>query len=240
VVMGEQRTDWSATKKMLSRPDLLEKMLSIASKDAIDASTLTALHGYIEMPGFAPEQVANVSKAAHNLCLWIHGVYKHQVVVAGERGTPLVLSPTVGLAGTGEGDSDKGGVSPVNQGLTDSLECKESDEQQRACSTMQLNPLPHCAAAEEQASLEMQIKIDTATAEENAKRIGTTAAAMSDDNTESAQKLVEGGVTKADMKELKSMHKPPVQVRVVVVYVKMFGVCLWALIWLGAGHSGIM
>jgi len=141
---------------------------------------------------------------------------------------------------TGEGDSDKGGVSPVNRGLTDSLERKESDEQQRACITTQLNPLPHCAAAEEQASLEMQIKIDTATAEENAKRIGTTAAAMSDDNTESAQKLVEGGVTKADMKELKSMHKPPVQVRVVVVYVKMFGVCLWALIWLGAGHSGIM
>jgi len=99
VVMGEQRTDWNATKKMLSRPDLLEKMLSIASKDAIDASTLTALHGYIEMPGFAPEQVANVSKAAHNLCLWIHGVYKHQGVVAGERGTPLVLSPVVALAG---------------------------------------------------------------------------------------------------------------------------------------------
>jgi len=92
----------------------------------------------------------------------------------------------------------------------------------------------------EQASLEMHIKIDTATAEENAKVIGTTAAAMSDDNTESTQKLVEVGMTKADMKELKFMRKPPVQVRVVVVHVEMFGVCLWALIWLGAGHSGII
>jgi len=75
-----------------------------------------------------------------------------------------------------EGDSEsKGGVSPINQllevvhPLTDSLERNESEKQQRASSTTPPNQTTHSAADEEQASLSMQIKIDTAAAEKTDK-----------------------------------------------------------------------
>ena len=53
--------------------------------------------------------------------------------------------------------------------LTDSLERNESEKQQRASSTTPPNQTTHSAADEEQASLSMQIKIDTAAAEKLTK-----------------------------------------------------------------------
>jgi len=223
VVMGEQRTDWSAAKKMLSRPDLLEKMLSIASKDAIDASTLTALHGYIEMPGFAPEQVANVSKAAHNLCLWIHGVYKHQVVVAAERGTPLVLSPTVALAG-------KAGIA----GGAGAASSKDRSSKDRPVKDRSSHDRPTTATAPRSRPTTASARISTVGLVGKA-RIAAGAGAASpslpvtpakrvagdraDDDHIATREIGDVGLTKADMKdikELRSMARPPEKVALVM------------------------
>ena len=223
VVMGEQCTDWSAAKKMLSRPDLLEKMLWIASKDAIDASTLTALHGYIEMPGFAPEQVAKVSKAAHNLCLWIHGVYKHQVVVAGERGTPLVLSPTVGLAGKANIAGGAGAASSKDRSSND-RPLKDRSSHDRPITATAPRSRPTTATARiSTLGLVGKVRIAAGAGAASpslpvtpAKRV---AGDRADDDHIATRELGEVGLTKADMKDIKvlrSMARPPEKVQLCV------------------------
>jgi len=261
VVMGEQRTDWSATKKMLSRPDLLEKMLSIASKDAIDASTLTALHGYIEMPGFAPEQVANVSKAAHNLCLWIHGVYKHQVVVAGERGTPLVLSPVVALAGKAGMAGGAGAASSKDRSSKD-RPVKDRSSHDRPTTATALRSRPTTATARISRPTTASARISTVGLVGKA-RIAAGAGAASpslpvtpakrvagdraDDDHIATREIGDVGLTKADMKdikELRSMARPPEKVQLCVCiyiwYSFLGGISFWAFLLLGAGHSSIL
>ena len=43
-------------------------------KDNIDASIIKKLKKYIDNPNFQPDTVANVSKAAKSMCMWVRAL----------------------------------------------------------------------------------------------------------------------------------------------------------------------
>ncbi|XP_023289892.1 dynein heavy chain 1, axonemal [Orussus abietinus] len=78
---GEKILDyWTPGSQMLADPGHFLYSLENFNKEEITEEMISKLKTYIENPAFQPHKVAQVSKACHSLCLWVHAMYNYYFV----------------------------------------------------------------------------------------------------------------------------------------------------------------
>lgn len=78
VLLGRKES-WDEAKKVLNETSLLTTLREY-DKDHISPKVLQQLSKYTALEDFLPERVANVSKAATSLCMWVRAVESYAQV----------------------------------------------------------------------------------------------------------------------------------------------------------------
>nr|XP_046487754.1 dynein axonemal heavy chain 1-like [Neodiprion pinetum] len=78
---GEKVMDyWTPGVQMLADAGHFLNSLANFNKEDITADMIKKLQPYVENPAFEPQQVIQVSRACHSLCLWVHAMYNYYFV----------------------------------------------------------------------------------------------------------------------------------------------------------------
>ena len=79
MVLFKKPTDWKTAKGVIGDPSFLHNVKSY-DKDNVNDATIKKLGKYIKDPGFTPEAITKVSRAAGALCVWCHAINIYSTV----------------------------------------------------------------------------------------------------------------------------------------------------------------